>query len=76
MDLDEKKIEEAVLALLYLTLDRKTCRAWKTLDYDAMHRLHGKELIHNPAGPAKSVVMTEEGMGMAERMAQKLFGKN
>lgn len=75
MELDEARIDEAVLALLFLTLDRKNHRAWKTIDYDAMDRLHEKGFIVDPVGKAKSVVLTEEGEAMAERLAQKLFGK-
>lgn len=75
MELDESKIDEAVLALLYLTLNRKNHRAWKTFDYDAMDRLHEKGFIVDPVGKAKSVVLTEEGEALAERLAAKLFGK-
>ena len=75
MELNEAKIDEAVLALLFLTLDRKTHRAWKTIDYDAMDRLHQKGFIVDPVGKTKSVVLTEEGEALAERLAQKLFGK-
>jgi hypothetical protein len=75
MELDERKIDEAVLALLFLTLDRKSHRAWKTIDYDAMNRLHQKGFIVDPVGKVKSVALTEEGEAMAERLAQKLFGK-
>ena len=76
MQLDETKIDEAVLALLYLTLNRKNHRSWKTLDYDAMDRLYEKGFIVDPVGKAKSVVLTEQGEAMAERLAQKLFSKN
>ena len=75
MELDERKIDEVVLALLFLTLDRKSHRAWKTIDYDAMNRLHQKGFIGDPVGKVKSVALTEEGEAMAERLAQKLFGK-
>ena len=76
MELDETKIDEAVLALLFLTLDRKTHRAWKNLNFDAMDRLYEKGFIFDPVGKSKSVVLTEEGVAMAEKLAQKLFGKN
>jgi len=76
MELDDAKIDEAVLALLFLTLDRRTHRAWKNLNFEAMDRLYEKSYIFDPVGKAKSVVLTEEGVAMAERLAQKLFGKN
>ncbi len=75
MELDDTKIDEAVLALLYLNLDRKSHRAWKSLNWDAMDRLFQKGLIFDPVGKAKSVMMTEEGEALAEHLVQKLFGK-
>jgi len=39
VDLDTRKIDDAVLALLYLCLHDGT-RAWKGFDWDAMNRLH------------------------------------
>jgi hypothetical protein len=47
MDIDTEKIDEAVLALLYLTLHDGS-RAWKGLDWEAMNRLHEKGFISNP----------------------------
>lgn len=72
MAIDEDKIDESVLALLYLTLHDGS-RAWKSFDWDAMNRLHEKGLIGNPVGKAKSVVFTEEGLKESERLFQKLF---
>jgi hypothetical protein len=74
MDYDTDKVDEAVLALLYLTL-HDGARAWKSLDWDAMNRLYDKGYISNPVGKAKSVVFTEEGLQEAERLCKKLFGK-
>jgi len=44
MALDTDKIDEAVLALLFLTRHSKS-RAWKGFDWDALNRLHEKGLI-------------------------------
>ncbi|ENO15771.1 hypothetical protein J057_10481 [Marinobacter nanhaiticus D15-8W] len=74
MEIDENKIDEAVLALLYLTL-HDDARAWKSFDWDAMGRLHDKGFIHNPVGKAKSVLFTDEGLQESERLFQKLFAK-
>jgi hypothetical protein len=68
MEYDKDKVDEMVLALLFLTL-HDGCRAWKGHDWDAMDRLHQKGLISNPVGKAKSVVLTEEG----ERRCRELF---
>ena len=52
--IDTERIDEVVLALLYLGLHEGN-RTWKSFDWDAMARLHEKELITNPVGKAKSV---------------------
>ncbi|WP_020683330.1 DUF6429 family protein [Marinobacterium rhizophilum] len=75
MDIDEDKIDEAILALLYLTL-HDGGRAWKSFDWEAMNRLHEKGLIESPVGKAKSVLFTEIGLKESEVLFQKLFTKN
>jgi hypothetical protein len=74
VDLDTNKIDDAVLALLYLGL-HDGARAWKGFDWDAMNRLHEKGCISDPRGKAKSVVFTEEGLQRAERLLNELFAK-
>ncbi|HEY7885465.1 MAG TPA: DUF6429 family protein [Cellvibrionaceae bacterium] len=75
MEIDEEKIDEVVLGLLYLTL-HDGGRAWKSFDWDAMNRLHEKGLIENPVGKAKSILFTEEGLKESERLFQELFTKD
>ena len=75
MELDTNKVDEAVLALLYLGL-HDGARAWKGFDWDAMNRLHEQGYITDPRGKAKSVVLTEEGLERAKTLLEKLFGKN
>jgi hypothetical protein len=58
MEIDPVKIDEAVLAVLYLTLHDRVV-AWKTLDWDALARLHQRDHIEDPVGKQKSVVFTE-----------------
>jgi hypothetical protein len=74
MDIDTKKIDEAVLALLHLTL-HDGARAWKGFDWDTMNRLYQKGFISNPVGKAQSVVLTGEGLQESERLFKKLFAK-
>ena len=74
MVIDERKIDESVLALLYLTL-HDGCRAWKSFDWQAMTRLHEKGLIQDPVIKAKSVVLTEKGLTEAERLFKAMFVK-
>jgi hypothetical protein len=74
MEIDTEKVDEAVLALLYLTL-HDGARAWKGFDWDTLNRLHAKGLISDPVGKAKSVVLTDEGLRAAEQGFRKLFTK-
>jgi len=74
MDIDTGRIDEAVLALIYLGLHEHN-RAWKSFDWDAMDRLHEKGLISNPASKAKSVVFTEAGLKRAEALVEQMFSR-
>lgn len=74
MELDTNKIDQAVLALLYLGL-HDGARAWKGFDWEAMNRLHEQGYISDPRGKAKSVVLTEEGLERAQRLLKQRFSK-
>jgi hypothetical protein len=73
MDYDENKIEEVVLALMYLTLHDEV-RAWKGFDFRVLERLYEKGFILNPKSKARSVVLTEEGLAKSEELFEKHFG--
>jgi Domain of unknown function (DUF6429) len=75
VDIDTDKIDEAVLALLFLTL-HDGGRAWKGHDWDVLDRLYRKGMIDNPVGKAKSVVLTDEGLSESERLFRKLFERS
>ena len=74
MEIDEDKIDEAVLALLSLTLHDER-RAWKGFDWDVLDRLHRKGFIASPVGKTKSVVLTDEGLQRSKELLAALFGK-
>jgi hypothetical protein len=74
MDYDTDKIDEAVLALAFLTLHDGS-RVWKSFDWDALNRLHDKGYISDPVSQAKSVVLTDEGLREAKRLSEALFAK-
>lgn len=74
MEFDTDKIDDATLALLYLTLHDGT-RAWKGHDWDTLDRLHDKGLIENPAGKVQSVVFTDEGLTRAKELFETMFAK-
>jgi hypothetical protein len=72
MEIDRDKIDDAVLALLWLTLHDER-RAWKGFDWDALERLHARGLIADPVNKAKSVVLTDEGLRQSEELFRALF---
>jgi hypothetical protein len=79
-DIDTNKVDDAVLALMYLTLHDANrfsglARAWKSFDWATMNRLYEKDLIFDPVNKAKSVVLTEEGLKRSEALFHELFAK-
>lgn len=72
MEIDTERLDETVLALLYLGLHERD-RAWKGFDWDAMGRLHEKGFITDPVSKAKSVAFTEQGLQEARRLFETLF---
>ena len=76
MEIDQEKVEQAVLALLYLTSfkDRLGLRAWKGHNWEVMNLLHEKGYISNPASKAKSVALTKQGAQRSKELFEKLFG--
>jgi hypothetical protein len=74
MAIDTDKIDDAALALLYLTL-HDGYRAWKGMDWDVLGRLHDKGMICDPVGKVKSVVFTDEGLQRSKELFEKMFGR-
>jgi hypothetical protein len=72
MPLNTDKIDDAALALLYLTLHDGS-RAWKGFDWDVLGRLHDKGMIDNPVGKVKSVVFTQEGLERAKALFEDML---
>jgi Domain of unknown function (DUF6429) len=72
MEIDLDKIDDTVLALLWLTLHDER-RAWKGFDWAALDQLHQKGLIADPANKTKSVVLSDEGRRRAEKLFHALF---
>jgi hypothetical protein len=77
MDIDEEKVDDMVLSLLYLTTfeDEPKLRAWKSHSWDVLDRLYRKEYISDPATKAKSVLLTEEGAKRSQELFKKYFAK-
>ena len=75
MPLDLDRIDEATLALLYLSLHDHR-RAWKSFDWDTTDRLHARGLLEDPRNKNKSVVLTDEGLAAARAACVRLFGED
>jgi Domain of unknown function (DUF6429) len=75
MPVDQDRIDEVVLALLWLTLHDER-RAWKGFDWETLGRLHAKGLIADPVGRAKSVVLTDDGLRQSEVLFRALFTRD
>ena len=75
MDIDGKKLEQVVLALLYLNSfeEGNGRRAWKGFPWSVMDQLHEKGYISNPATKNKSVWLSEEGEKLSKELLENLF---
>jgi hypothetical protein len=72
MDYDRDKVDEMVLALLWLT-PAGDGRAWKSHNWEAMDRLHAKGYISDPKSKANSVMLTEEGQRLSRELFERYF---
>jgi hypothetical protein len=75
MEYDRDKVDEAVLALLYLTSSRGPfgTRAWKGLDSETMDRLHGKGYIGDPKTKGPTLSLTEAGGKLSKELFFRWF---
>ena len=73
-DLDHDKLAEAVLGILSLTLHDEG-RVWKSVDWSLTNLLFKKGWIRDPVSKAKSVVLTDEGIRLAEVFLRKHFAR-
>ncbi len=76
-EIDTNKIDEAALALLFLSMhsDAGLARAWKGIDWEVMNRLYEKGYVLDPKNKARSVLVTKEGEKKSEELFIKLFSK-
>jgi len=77
MEYDREKVDEATLALLYLTTSERygVKRVWKGLAWEVMGRLREKGFISDPKTKAKSVVLSEEGAKRSAELFERMFGR-
>jgi hypothetical protein len=75
MEYDRKKVDEMVLALMWLVIhgDKYGAHAWKSFDWDTLDRLYEKGYISDPKSKAKSVALTDEAVKLSESLFKKHF---
>ncbi len=78
MEIDEEKLDEVVLALLYVTKfkDGPNTRSWKSYAWSILNRLHEKGFIDNPKSKSKSVVLFESTEVDGEKLIKRYFAKS
>jgi hypothetical protein len=76
MEYDKDKVDEMVLALLYLTSshDQFGTRAWKGIDLSVLDRLHAKGYISDPKGKGPTMDLTEAGAALSKELFFSHFG--
>ena len=76
MEYDKDKVDEMVLALMYLTSshDQYGTRAWKGLDWAVLDRLHEKGYIGDPKSKGPTIALSEEGGKLSKELFDKYFG--
>ena len=74
MAIDTDRIDDAVLALLHLTLHDQN-RAGKGFDPGALSRLHQKGMIDDPAGESDTVALTSDGLQRSTKLFEAMFTK-
>ena len=76
LEYDKEKVDNAVLALLSLTVWEEHdygARAWKTFDWGVLARLYEEGYIQDPKNKAKSVILTPEGLERARQLFERQF---
>jgi len=75
MNYNIEKLDEVVLALLYLTSFKENDyhRTWKGHDWEVLNRLYEKGFIGDPKSKSKSVVFSDEGFEKSKKLFQEYF---
>lgn len=71
--IDADRIDDTVLALLWLGVHDNNGATWKSFDWATMERLHDKGFISSPVGKTKSVYLSEEGMARSKALFDAMF---
>lgn len=77
MDYDRDKVDEAALAMMFLSMSKTggVSRAWKGFDWGTLDRMHKKGWISDPMARSPTVELTAEAAQRAEEVFRRNFGK-
>jgi hypothetical protein len=72
---DSNKVDEMVLALLFLTSSRDAyaTRAWKGLDIQTLDRLFRKGYISDPNDKSPTLILSDEAAALSKELFCKYF---
>ncbi|MEM1143641.1 MAG: DUF6429 family protein [Pseudomonadota bacterium] len=76
MDYNEDAVDDATLALMFLTLTHGETATWKGYDWETTQRLHEKGFLENPRTRNKSIGITEEGVARCKKLFIEMFGSS
>lgn len=77
MEYDTEKVDEVILALLFLTssTDQFGTRAWKAFDWKSMDRLFQKGYISDPHEKGPTLTFSPAGAELSRQLFEKHFSK-
>ena len=75
MDYNQEKVDDMMLALLYLTssTDKYGTRAWKGIDLKVLDRLYKKGYISDPGQKGPTLQLSKEGANLSKELFEKHF---
>ncbi len=75
LEYDKDRVDEVVLALLYLTTfeGELGLKTWKNIDLGVLTRLYEKGFISNPLTGSKSVAISREAADQSRELFRKYF---
>lgn len=75
MEYNQDKVDELILALLYLTssTDQYGTRAWKGLDLKVLDRLYKRGYISDPGEKGPTLQLSAKGAELSKELFEKHF---
>jgi hypothetical protein len=76
MEYDKNKVDEMVLALLFLTssADQYSTKAWKGLPLETLGRLYEKGYISDPNSKSPTMTLSPEAARLSRDLFEEFFG--